>query len=135
MWSARVSSLVQQAPAARVYGRCYVACAALLFVESHRQTSWTRLEQPAPQLLGQWRQDQSRCETLAPFLKGLGVPSIAAVVVDRIPVRLTITREGGSVSIEDRTFAGTNCTTVELGAPEIEKSTRNGRKKIHAIWV
>lgn len=78
---------------------------------------------------GDWRQDRSRSESLAPFLAGLGVPRFAAVFVDALRVDLHITCSDGSLRVTDSTWFGRNTTEAVLGADEVERATRTGRKR------
>mmetsp|Transcript_64436 Transcript_64436/g.197101 ORF Transcript_64436/g.197101 Transcript_64436/m.197101 type:complete len:300 (-) Transcript_64436:64-963(-) len=78
--------------------------------------------------VGEWRQDPSASESLVPFLNGLGVPRLAARLVDGIRVDLRITCDDGRLMVVDQTLFGSNTTEVVLGAPEVERKTRGGRK-------
>lgn len=78
---------------------------------------------------GEWRQYGARSESLGPFLKGLGVPGFAVVMVDLLSTDLSIQVAGSTLKVTDTTAFGANKTEVELGAPEVEKSTKTGRKK------
>jgi hypothetical protein len=42
---------------------------------------------------------------------------------------LDITEEGGTVTVTDETWFGSNNTTVELGGAEVERSSKGGRKQ------
>ena len=78
---------------------------------------------------GRWKQVPGQCETMRPFLIGLGVPGWAAFFVDSIKTELTIKCNGEELSAVDQTLFGKNVTNLVLGGPEVERSSRNGRKK------
>ena len=77
---------------------------------------------------GEWRQDRTRSESVAPFLKGLGVPLFVGYLLDGFTTDLSITKEGKALTVLDQTWFGTNETRVELGGEEIKRSTKTGRK-------
>lgn len=80
-------------------------------------------------LVGVWSQDMAACESMGPFLGGLGVPWFAWPIVDQLHTALHITAPApGSLQIEDQTLFGTNTTRVQLDGSEVEKKTRGGRK-------
>ena len=82
--------------------------------------------------LGEWRRWKEESQSLAPFLKGLGAPSFATFFVDAILIKndLLITLSDDNVlQVTDKTLLGSNVTKVELGAEEVERSSRTGRKK------
>lgn len=79
--------------------------------------------------VGDWRQDSTRSESLAPFLCGLGVPRFAVVFVDAIRTDLSISCENGELTVVDQTLFGKNTTQVILGGEEVERATKGGRKK------
>merc|ERR1711865_109797 len=78
---------------------------------------------------GEWRQYGARSESLGPFLKGLGVPGFAVFLVDALSTDLTISVTGRQLEVIDKTTFGANTTSVTLGADELERSTKTGRKK------
>mmetsp|Transcript_176141 Transcript_176141/g.564736 ORF Transcript_176141/g.564736 Transcript_176141/m.564736 type:complete len:295 (-) Transcript_176141:55-939(-) len=78
---------------------------------------------------GDWRQDTSRSQSLGPFLRGLGVPSFAVILVDALRVDLHISCTDGLLRVTDKTWFGTNTTEAVLGADEVERATRTGRKR------
>lgn len=106
-------------------------------------------------LEGVWKQDSSRCESMLPFLSGIGVPSFAAYLVDNfisttLDISVSISdnidpgnailasgasaRSKGSVgevtvTAHDTTIFGKNTTQIVLFAPEKEVATRTGRKR------
>lgn len=100
------------------------------FSNSTNSTNYTK---ELPAITGSWLQDKQRSESLAPFLKGLGVPSFAVFFVDMITTTLDISFEeqNGEVTVigNDQTIFGTNTTQVVIGGPEAERLTRNKRKK------
>ena len=74
-------------------------------------------------------QDKDRSESMGPFLIGLGVPSFMVWFLDAVSADLEIRFEDGNgFSVEDSTVFGTNSTRLVLGAEEVKKSTRTGRK-------
>lgn len=79
--------------------------------------------------IGEWRQDCAHSESLGPFLRGLGVPGFAVRLVDAIKTDLSISCDGNVLVVVDKTLFGKNTTEVTLGAEEVERSTRTGRKK------
>ena len=98
-------------------------------------------------LCGVWKQN-GKSESLCPFLTGLGMPllPVACRVADATTTTLRITCPGGpgedgpaaaasaasggsEFEIVDKTVFGRNSTKVVLGGPEVEKTTRGGRKK------
>ena len=91
---------------------------------------------PRPQI-GEWRQDGAKSESLAPFLRGLGVPSFAVFFVDAIRTDLNITVEevvsedgcSSLLEVTDHTFFGKNKTSITLGAGEVQRSSKTGRKQ------
>ena len=66
---------------------------------------------------------------MRPYLTGLGMPGFVAGIIDRIPVELHISVEEGVLTVKDKTFFGENSTIITLGGEEVEKETRNKRKK------
>ncbi|CAE7354638.1 NNT [Symbiodinium necroappetens] len=54
---------------------------------------------------------------------------VTARIIDHVPVELHISVEDKILTVVDRTLFGENCTTIELGGVEVEKETRNKRKK------
>lgn len=78
---------------------------------------------------GKWRLNQKDSESMVPFLHGLGVPKIAAKVVDFVKPDLDISITQGALRVKDTTIFGENVTEVLLGAAEVERSTRTGRKR------
>lgn len=89
--------------------------------------------QGAVSVNGQWLQDTTNSESMMPFLAGLGVPRIAAFVVDNVTTTLEIKCvqevEGGlKLTAVNRTIFGPDTTELTLFAPEVEKLTRGGRK-------
>ena len=79
---------------------------------------------------GKWTQDKERSESMGPFLVGLGVPSFMVWFLDAVSADLEIKFvEKNAFEVNDHTIFGTNSTRVVLGADEVEKSTRTGRKK------
>eukprot|EP00434_Breviolum_minutum_P023115 symbB.v1.2.020392.t1/scaffold1715.1/size104970/2 len=79
--------------------------------------------------VGRWRLDASKSESMRPYLTGLGMPGFVAGIIDRIPVELHISVEEGVLTVKDKTFFGENSTIITLGGEEVEKETRNKRKK------
>ena len=82
---------------------------------------------------GVWVQDRSRCESLCPFLEGLGLPKsllwAACPVVDGMKTTLRISCPApGELEIVDKTPLGRNATRVATDGTEDEHFTR-GRKK------
>ena len=74
-------------------------------------------------------QDKDRSESMGPFLVGLGVPSFMVWFLDAVSADLEIRfEEDNGFSVEDVTLFGTNSTRLVLGADEVKKSTRTGRK-------
>eukprot|EP00938_MAST-03A_sp_MAST-3A-sp1_P000143 g143.t1 len=66
---------------------------------------------------------------MGPFLVGLGVPSFMVWFLDAVSADLEIRfEEDNGFSVDDVTIFGTNSTTLVLGADEVKKSTRTGRK-------
>jgi hypothetical protein len=51
------------------------------------------------------------------------------MLLDAVPTSLDITEEEGTITVTDQTWFGSNHTTVELGAAEIKKSAKGGRKQ------
>ncbi|CAJ1438056.1 unnamed protein product [Effrenium voratum] len=86
-------------------------------------------DRPGRDPCGRWRLDKARSESLRPYLTGLGMPGFVAGIVDRIPVDLQIGVQDGVLTVADTTFFGENSTTIALGGAEVEKDTRNKRKK------
>ena len=88
-------------------------------------------------LVGVWTQDMAACESLSPFLTGLGVPSFVHPIVDALHTALHITSSDddpggdgpGQVCIVDFTLFGANTTSVPLDGSEARKATRGGRKQ------
>lgn len=80
--------------------------------------------------VGQWTQDAEKSESLGPFLSGLGVPWFAVWLLDAaITTDIAIKFDGETLEIKDTTIFGTNTTIAKINAEEVEKPTRNGRKK------
>ncbi|CAK9035622.1 unnamed protein product [Durusdinium trenchii] len=125
------------------------ACSASVSMLLCDEGSATTSGQPrAP--MGRWRLDSSQSEWLVilancrskrtenatpptqsmrPYLMGLGLPGFVAGIIDRIPVDLNISVEEGVLTVKDKTFFGENCTVITLGGAEVERETRNKRKK------
>ena len=84
-------------------------------------------------LCGVWVQDVKRCESLCPFLEGLGLPKsllwAACPVADRVRTTLRISCPSeNTLEIVDKTSFGRNSTRVPLDGSEMEKTTKGGRK-------
>jgi len=82
--------------------------------------------------IGEWRRWKEESESLGPFLKGIGAPAIATFFVDAILIKNDLSiqlDENNKLEVTDKTLLGSNVTKVELGAEEVERSTRTGRKK------
>ena len=82
--------------------------------------------------IGSWRRWKEESQSLGPFLKGIGAPAIATFFVDAILIRNDLTiqlNEDNILEVTDKTLLGSNVTKVGLGAEEVERSTRTGRKK------
>jgi len=82
--------------------------------------------------IGEWRRWKEESESLRPFLKGIGVPTIATFFVDAILIKNDLSikiDEDNLLEVTDKTLLGPNVTKVQLGAKEVERSTRTGRKK------
>ena len=84
-------------------------------------------------LCGVWKQQMSKCESMCPFLVGLGMPKtlqyVACPLVDSLKTTLRIScPEPGQLEIVDKTAFGRNATVVPTDGTEVEKITRNGRK-------
>lgn len=97
----------------------------------HKRQPEPRHGKVRPQL-GAWRRWKEESQSLAPFLKGLGAPSFATFFVDAILIRndlLIKLTDDNILEVTDKTLLGSNVTKVELGAEEVERSTRTGRKK------
>ncbi|KAJ1631139.1 hypothetical protein T492DRAFT_998323 [Pavlovales sp. CCMP2436] len=83
-------------------------------------------------LLGVWLQIKPACESLCPFIEGLGMPGARYVcgIVDAVQVTLRISlADGDMCEIVDKTIFGRNSTRVQLGGGEVEAATRGGRKR------
>ena len=79
--------------------------------------------------MGVWSQDMAACESMGPFLQGLGVPWFVWPIVDQLHTALHISAPApGALQIVDQTLFGANTTRVELDGSEVEKKTRGGRK-------
>ncbi|CAE7295526.1 NNT, partial [Symbiodinium pilosum] len=83
----------------------------------------------APLPTGRWRLDKARSESMRPYFAGLGLPGFVARIIDHVPVDLHIRVEEKILTVVDKTLFGENSTTIELGGLEVEKETRNKRKK------
>merc|ERR1719440_1198501 len=98
-------------------------------------TSATASKSECPsQLCGVWKQDSSRCESLCPLLKGLGLPQsllwAACPIADATQTTLRISCPTPDViEIVDKTVFGRNSTRVALDGTETEKLTRGRGKK------
>lgn len=80
-------------------------------------------------LIGVWSQDMAACESMGPFLQGLGVPWFVWPIVDQLHTALHITAPApGALQIVDQTLFGKNTTSVDLDGSEVSKKTRGGRK-------
>lgn len=84
-------------------------------------------------LCGVWKQQMSSCESMCPFLAGLGMPNalqyVACPLVDTLKTTLRIScPDPGVLEIVDKTAFGRNATVVATDGTEVEKLTRNGRK-------
>ena len=82
--------------------------------------------------VGEWRRWKEESESLGPFLKGIGAPAIATFFVDAILIKNDLSikiNEDDILEVTDKTLLGSNVTKVGLGAEEVERSTRTGRKK------
>ena len=85
-------------------------------------------------LCGVWKQEMSRCQSLCPFLEGLGLPKpllfAACPVVDNLKTTLRIAcPERGQLEIVDKTkIFGRNATRVATDGTEVEVMTK-ARKK------
>lgn len=87
---------------------------------------------PVEALLGVWVQDKAACESLCPFLAGLGMPGAKAIcrLVDAVTVTLRMSLDGdGTLEIVDKTIFGRNSTRVLPGGEEQRVTTRGGRKQ------
>eukprot|EP01062_Namystynia_karyoxenos_P070105 TRINITY_DN65499_c0_g1_i1.p3 TRINITY_DN65499_c0_g1~~TRINITY_DN65499_c0_g1_i1.p3 ORF type:complete len:172 (+),score=55.31 TRINITY_DN65499_c0_g1_i1:85-600(+) len=95
------------------------------------QTSGFPLSARCPAgMAGTWKQDKGRSASLAPFLKGLGVPSFAAPFVDWLGVTVQVSCDSPTrLRVEDHTLFGRNVTAVELGGAEVEATAKGGRKR------
>jgi hypothetical protein len=87
--------------------------------------------QKLEEICGCWAQDVDACESMGPFLQGLGVPWFATKLVDLLhtSLRIATLEEGRRLLIVDTTLFGENQTLVALDGSEVEKTTRGGRKK------
>lgn len=73
-----------------------------------------RVQCPEP-LVGVWSQDMAACESMGPFLQGLGVPWFVWPIVDQLHTALHISAPApGALQIVDQTLFGANTTRVEL---------------------
>ena len=82
--------------------------------------------------IGEWRRWKEESESLGPFLKGIGAPAIATFFVDAILIKNDLSiqlKEDNTLEVTDKTLLGSNITKVVLGAEEVERLTRGGRKK------
>ena len=82
--------------------------------------------------LGEWRRWKEESQSLAPFLKGIGAPTIATFFVDAILIRNDLSIQiidDNLLQVTDKTLLGSNVTKVGLGDEEEEKTSRTGRKK------
>jgi hypothetical protein len=93
-------------------------------------------ETAAPSSLGRlegvWQQDKPACESLCPFIAGLGMPGAQYVcpIIDAVSVTLRIScDEHGEAQIVDKTVFGRNVTSFKLDRSEAEVATRGGRKR------
>ncbi|CAE7253018.1 unnamed protein product [Symbiodinium microadriaticum] len=93
--------------------------------------SMLRCEEPTEprRPVGRWRLEKVQSESMRPYFAGLGLPGFVARIIDHVPVELHISVEDKILTVVDRTLFGENCTTIELGGVEVEKETRNKRKK------
>ena len=90
-------------------------------------------QMPLQSIMGVWKQDASRSESLCPFMAGLfpyPIDKIACAVADRQRVTLRICLpEENTLEVVDKTaIGGRYKTEVRLGGPEVETKTRGGRK-------
>ena len=92
---------------------------------------------PAPcptALCGVWKLDRSRCESLCPFLEGLGLPKsllwAACPIADATQTTLRISCISKSeLEIVDKTPFGRNSTRVPLDGSETEHLSKGRGKK------
>eukprot|EP00933_Yihiella_yeosuensis_P007007 TRINITY_DN111878_c0_g1_i1.p1 TRINITY_DN111878_c0_g1~~TRINITY_DN111878_c0_g1_i1.p1 ORF type:complete len:314 (+),score=42.44 TRINITY_DN111878_c0_g1_i1:62-943(+) len=107
-------------------------CATFVLSAPRPQQCETPSSRPAvfPQC-GKWRLDRPNSDSMRPYLMGLGVPGFVARFVDAISVDLDISvdAESNELKVQDTTWFGANVTSITLGAAEVEKETRNKRKK------
>ena len=86
------------------------------------------------QLCGVWQQDKARCQSMCPFLEGLGLPKsllwAACPIVDNLHTTLRIScPEPGEIEVVDKTkMFGRNSTRVCTDGSETEVMTK-ARKK------
>lgn len=86
------------------------------------------------QLCGVWQQDKARCQSMCPFLEGLGLPKsllwAACPVVDNLHTTLRISCPApGELEVVDKTkLFGRNSTRVRTDGSETEVMTK-ARKK------
>lgn len=85
------------------------------------------------QLKGVWQQETHACESLCPFIAGLGMPGAQYVcpLIDAVSVTLRISCDDarGEAQIVDKTVFGRNETRFKLDRSEEEVATRGGRKR------
>mmetsp|Transcript_39564 Transcript_39564/g.84270 ORF Transcript_39564/g.84270 Transcript_39564/m.84270 type:complete len:171 (-) Transcript_39564:276-788(-) len=84
-------------------------------------------------ICGVWVQDMKRCESLCPFLEGLGLPKsmlwAACPIADNMRTTLRIScPDAKTLEIVDKTSFGRNSTRVTLDGSEVEKTAKGGRK-------
>ena len=85
-------------------------------------------------ICGVWRQRLDRCQSLCPFLEGLGLPPAitwaACPIVDNVPVTLRIScPEAGRLEVVDKTkLFGRNVTSVPTDGTEIECASKAKKK-------
>ena len=88
-------------------------------------------------LVGTWRIDARRSESLCPFVVGLGVPRLACPAIGLLErtTELTIRCVGPddrAIRIEDKTaFSSRNVTEVTCDGVETEKASKTGRKRFY----
>jgi hypothetical protein len=78
-------------------------------------------------LLGVWLQDKPACESLCPFLDGLGMPGAryACKIVDAVVVTLRISLEDGDLlEIVDKTILGQSTQSRRFCAPALPADTQ-----------
>jgi len=89
-------------------------------------------------LVGTWRIDARRSESLCPFVVGLGVPKVACPAIGLLErtTELTIScpaaepGEADRIVIEDKTaLSARNVTAVTLDGAEVERATKTGRRR------